>query len=170
MSNEEIIERLDKMAQHHEICGQTFAPDFHREKYQAWGQTLREAIVLLRTHPPAGDNADKSSDTSARLAAIKDIPTRRLIELAVAETAGLISISPSAAERARQDVQPNEPLTQKDLLGMDGKWVWLTDHVGGKDIGWARIDDTSIQTVDGWLDVEACGVEFDAYRRPPKEA
>lgn len=56
MSIEEIIERLDKMAQHHEICGQTFAPDFPREKYQAWGQTLREAIALLRTHPDAQPN------------------------------------------------------------------------------------------------------------------
>lgn len=50
MSIDEIIDRLDKMAQNHEICGQTFAPDFPREKYQAWGQTLREAIDLLRTH------------------------------------------------------------------------------------------------------------------------
>lgn len=52
----------------------------------------------------------KSSDTSARLAAIKDIPTERLIELAVAEAAGLISILPSAAERAHPDAQLNEPL------------------------------------------------------------
>lgn len=56
MSIEEIIERLDKMAQHHEICGQTFALDFPREKYQAWGQTLREAIALLRTHQDAQPN------------------------------------------------------------------------------------------------------------------
>lgn len=51
MTFEEIIERLDKMAQHHEICGQTFALDFPREKYQKWGHALRAAIALLRTHP-----------------------------------------------------------------------------------------------------------------------
>lgn len=71
--------------------------------------------------------------------------------------------------KTHPEAQPNEPMTQKDLLGMDGKWVWLTDHIGGKVIGWGRVSETSIQTVDGWLDVEDCGVEFDAYLRPPKE-
>lgn len=71
--------------------------------------------------------------------------------------------------KTHPEVQPNEPMTQKDLLGMDGKWVWLTDHIGGKVIGWGRVYETSIQAVDGWLDVEDCGVEFDAYLRPPKE-
>lgn len=50
MTFEEIIAELDKMAQHHEICGQTFALDFQREKYQKWGRVLREAIDKLRTH------------------------------------------------------------------------------------------------------------------------
>lgn len=59
MSIEEIIERLDKMAQHHEICGQIFAPDFPREKYKVWGQTLREAISLLRTHQDNQPNEPK---------------------------------------------------------------------------------------------------------------
>lgn len=63
-----------------------------------------EIIALLREYQTL-----QSSDTSARLAAIKDIPTQRLVELAVAEAAGLISILPSAAERAHQDGQLNEP-------------------------------------------------------------
>lgn len=45
-------------------------------------EALREAIALIREY-----QAFQSSDTSARLAAIKDIPTQRLIELAVAEAA-----------------------------------------------------------------------------------
>lgn len=45
-----------------------------------------------------------SSDMSARLAAIKDIPTERLIELAVAEAAGRIVISASAADVAHEAV------------------------------------------------------------------
>lgn len=50
MSIDEIIAELNKMAQHHELCGQAFASDFRREKYQKWGQTVRETIALLRTH------------------------------------------------------------------------------------------------------------------------
>lgn len=81
MSNEEIIKRLSG----------NNGPNWEKEmeRMGCWGdaKALREAIALVRTHPPAGDNAEKNSDTSARLAAIKDIPTQRLIELAVAEAA-----------------------------------------------------------------------------------
>lgn len=56
MNIEEIIEQLGKMAQHHEICVQAFYSDFLREKYQKWGQTIREAIALLRTHQDAQPN------------------------------------------------------------------------------------------------------------------
>lgn len=47
-------------------------------------------------------------DMSARLAAIKDIPTDRLIQLAVAEAAGRIVISPSAADIAHEAVMRGE--------------------------------------------------------------
>lgn len=48
---------------------------------------FNEIIALLREYQTL-----QTSATSARLAAIKDIPTERLIELAVAEAEGLISI------------------------------------------------------------------------------
>lgn len=44
-----------------------------------------------------------TADMSARLAAIKDIPTARLIELARAEGAGRLVIPPSAADLAHQE-------------------------------------------------------------------
>lgn len=47
-------------------------------------------------------------DMSARLAAIKDIPTERLIELAVAEAEGRIVIPPSAADIAHEAVMRGE--------------------------------------------------------------
>lgn len=50
-------------------------------------EALRAAIALILEYQTL-----QTSATSARLAAIKDIPTERLIELAVAEAAGLISI------------------------------------------------------------------------------
>lgn len=47
-------------------------------------------------------------DTGARLAAIKDISTERLIELAQAEAAGLVTISTSPAEIYQQATTPED--------------------------------------------------------------
>lgn len=174
MSNEEIINRLNAHATLLDSVHEPYLGYVHRYRTAA---VIREAIALLRTHPPAGDNADKSSDTSARLAAIKDIPTQRLIELAVADAEGRISISPSAAERAHQDAQPNEPLTLEELREMEGKPVWVVgvtgiNHFRGNwDIcEWkngeiiylpygAETPDITLYRKTWWL-----------YRRPPKEA
>lgn len=120
-------------------------------------------------------NETKSSDTSARLAAIKDIPTQRLIELAVAEAAGLISILPSAAELAHQDAQPNEPLTLEELLGMQAKPGWLDCKY---EKGWGIIGVykfsriISITTLNDTYFIYANGEYNDPlgaklYRRPP---
>lgn len=57
-----------------------------------------------------------SSDMTARLAAIKDIPTARLIELAAAESEGRIVILASTAEIAHRAVQPNEPLSKDKYI------------------------------------------------------
>lgn len=108
-----------------------------------------------------------SSDMSARLAAIKDIPTQRLIEVAVAEAAGLISILPSAAERARQDAQPNEPLTLEELRGIDGVvWVCYPQATFG-----TRLPPTDQLTCTRYkFSFSDYGKTWLAYRRPPKEA
>lgn len=99
---------------------------------------------------------------------IKDIPTQRLIELAMAEAAGLISILPSAAERARQDAQINEPLTFEELKKMDGKPVWLNTLCE-----WFFVD-ASCEPILLWGVRATCystvGLLGELYRRPPKEA
>lgn len=117
-----------------------------------------------------------SCDMSARLAAIKDIPTQRLIELAVAEAAGRISILPSAAERAHQDNQPNEPLTLEELKEMAHQPVWVECQYF---IGWAILHiawpEIYVAAADGntyfiWTNGkynERLGAKL--YRRPPKE-
>lgn len=112
-----------------------------------------------------------SCDMSARLAAIKDIPTQRLIELAVADAAGLISILPSAAERARQDAQSSEPLTLEDLRGMYGKPVWV-EYEDGSDGAWGLVGISEITFPAGGFCViceDGFGQSWKAYRRPPKE-
>lgn len=165
MSNEEIIDGLT----------------FYRLKLQngIFGDRISvfdEAIAMLRTHPTAGDNADKSSDTSARLAAIKDIPTQRLIELAVAEAAGLISISPSAAELAHQGAQPNEPLTLEELRLMGGLPVWVETPGVDREISgrWVIVDGVNrgekALFTRGDFTCHDYGTVWLAYRRPPKEA
>lgn len=108
-----------------------------------------------------------SCDTSARLAAIKNIPTQRLIELAVAEAAGQIVISPSAAERAHQDNQTNEPLTLDDLRGMYGKPVWV-EYEDGKDGRWGLVGISEITFPAGEFCViceDGFGQSWKAYRR-----
>lgn len=45
-----------------------------------------------------------TGDMTARMAAVKDIPTERLIELAQAEAAGLVTISTSPADIYSQAV------------------------------------------------------------------
>lgn len=165
MSNEEIINSLNAHATLLDSVQEPYLGYVHRSRTAA---VIREAIALFRTHPPAGDNADKSSGTSARLAAIKDIPTQRLIELAMAEAAGLISILPSAAERARQDAQINEPLTFEELKKMDGKPVWLNTLCE-----WFFVD-ASCEPILLWGVRATCystvGLLGELYRRPPKEA
>lgn len=118
-----------------------------------------------------------SSDMSARLAAIKDIPTERLIELAVAEAAGRISILPSAAERAHQDAQSNEPLTLDELRGMVRQPIWMEcKHFSGWAILHLAWPEIYVSAADGntyfiWANGEyneRLGAKL--YRRPPKEA
>lgn len=171
MSIEEIIEWLERQVQKYEVCASCDALSPLAPKYRDSARIMRAAIEKLRTNTPAGDNADKNSDTSARLAAIKDIPTQRLIELAMAEAAGLISILPSAAERAHQDNQPNEPLTLEELRGMYGKPVWV-EYEDGKDGGWGLLGIGEITFPAGEFCViceEGFGQSWKAYRRPPKE-
>lgn len=132
---------------------------------------LVEAIAKLRDY-----QALHSSDTSARLAAIKDMPTERVIALAQAEAAGLVSISASAAGEAHQDAQPNEPLTLEELREMKGEPVWLKE---GLKVGeWAIVlgrEDLHCIYLTAWrgymrFPLEDCGTVWFAYRRPPKEA
>lgn len=121
----------------------------------------------------------KNSDTCARLAAIKDIPTQRLIELAVAEAAGLISILPSAAERAHKDAQPNEPqgdgwisVEDKDNPPPEAKKVIVWLKLRGGDI----CDMAYYTGEDGWYyegwDAPHHGVvtHWRPLPEPPKEA
>lgn len=158
MSNEEIIKKMEEVL----LPNTGIVWTIHME-------ALREAIALIREY-----QAFQNSDTSARLAAIKDIPTQRLIELAVAEAAGLISISASAAERAHQDAQPNEPLTLEELRGIEGKShpVWC-DKVNGY-VFIAAVETEPYNQVWFFNCKGCCGTVLyyrtKFYRRPPKEA
>lgn len=178
MSVEEIIEWLERQVQKYEVCASCDALSPLAPKYRDSARIMRAVIEKLRTHPTAGDNADKSSDTSARLAAIKDIPTQRLIELAVAKAAGLISILPSAAERAHQDAQPNEPLTLEELWETHAKPAWLDCKyekgwgiVGvyeyGRMVCITTLNDTYFIYTNGEYN-DLLGAKL--YRRPPKES
>lgn len=159
MSNEEIIVHLDELEKF----------DVEHPDNRA---ALRAAIAMLWEYQTL-----QSSDTSARLAAIKDIHTERLIELAVAEADGLISIAPSAAELAHQDAQPNEPLTLEELRGMEGQPVWVVGDDGFVGNGWCFIscviyDTVEVVATNGLIyriRTELIGRTFKFYRRPPKE-
>lgn len=171
-----------------------------------------------------------SGDMTARMAAVKDIPTARLIELIRAEAEGRVVIRPSASDsylraamgieeiiqrldsiarkkhaknamlpdgwpldpeivkdeaalreaidllRTHQDAQPNEPLTLEELEKMDGQPVYVVDRVyqpysGWWIIGWtedcfvlAAAKRRGIQYI-----VQNYGIDWVAYRRPPKE-
>lgn len=78
MNVEEIIKELQEMA-----C--------YCKPGVPLGQALREAIAKLRDN-----QALQSGDTSARLAAIKDIPTERVIALAQAERDRRMVVLPPA--------------------------------------------------------------------------
>lgn len=154
MTFEEIIDRLDEL----EKYGGELRSDIQ--------QALREAIAKLRDY-----QAPHSSDTSARLATIKDIPTERVIALAQAEAAGRASISASAAEGA--DAQPNELLTLDELRKMDGQPVWLYLRHIGNGCRLVDVQTEHVLLVDpkrSYLDADfALRSGCQIYRRPPEE-
>lgn len=129
---------------------------------------INEAIAKLREY-----QAIRSGDTSARLAAIKDMPTERVIALAQAEAAGLVSISSAAAGAAHQDAQPNEPLTLEELEKMDGQPVWVeSPNVDRKHSGrWGIVDCVIVPNktlfLKGDYPCHDYGTVWLAYRRPP---
>lgn len=73
--------------------------------------------------------------------------------------------------RTHPDNQPNEELTEEDLRGMVGKWVWVTVHYAHCDTsGWAFICTmASLAYFEQMLDISGCGTKFVARRRPPEE-
>lgn len=90
-----------------------------------------------------------------------------------AEAHALSAIS-AAIEKleTHPDNQPNEPLTEEELRGMVGEWVWVTVHYIHCDCsGWALIcTGATLGYLDQMLSIKDCGTKFDAHRRPPEGA
>lgn len=81
-------------------------------------------------------------------------------------------------EDLSDEASDNPPLTEEQIRGMVGKWVWIEDYVIPKHSGWDKIAQLREDPIEGYIvslrhtqgaTLKWIGKEFDIYAHEPKQ-